>query len=394
MKQASFIRGASAVAAGLALTVGFIPAAGANGGYGHDHGGDGVDKSPTIVADNLNNPRQIAVKGGAVYVAEAGTGGDTCFPDPTDPKAPPVCAGFTGSVTRVGRHGHVDQVQTGLISILAGEGEVVGVDALTFKDGRLYGIATGTCDVPKGAPKEFTDQLGHVLKLKGGTDVSPVADVSAFECENDPDGLGVDTDPYGIVASGKGFYVADAAGNDVLKVNRKGEVSLATVVKPGQTVPTSLAIGPDGALYIGTLNFEAGPGGAAVYRLERGSDEATIYADGLSAITGIAFGKHGTLYVSEFTKSFGDMGPNPDGDVVAIPWGGGTDGRKVIGAGSLHFPGGVGVTDDGSLYVSNWSIATGEDGPFGPGNHGQLVKFATTHGHDDSNDSNNDNSNQ
>jgi hypothetical protein len=27
------------------------------------------------------------------------------------------------------------------------------------------------------------------------------------------------------------------------------------------------------------------------------------------------------------------------------------------------------------VYVSNWGIATGEDGPFGPGNHGQLVKI-------------------
>ena len=47
----------------------------------------------------------------------------------------------------------------------------------------------------------------------------------------------------------------------------------------------------------------------------------------------------------------------------------------MIGAGSLHFPGGVGVAD-GALYVSNWSIAGGEDGPFGPGNHGQLLRIS------------------
>ena len=33
---------------------------------------------------------------------------------------------------------------------------------------------------------------------------------------------------------------------------------------------------------------------------------------------------------------------------------------------------------NGDVYVSNWSIATGEDGPFGPGNHGQLVRIHQT----------------
>ena len=68
------------------------------------------------------------------------------------------------------------------------------------------------------------------------------------------------------------------------------------------------------------------------------------------------------------------MGPSFDGVVIAVPWGGGIEGRRTIGAGALHVPGGVAVMGD-DLYVSNWSIATGEDGPFGPGNHGQLVRI-------------------
>ena len=50
------------------------------------------------------------------------------------------------------------------------------------------------------------------------------------------------------------------------------------------------------------------------------------------------------------------------------------DGRETLGAGSLHFPTGVAYLH-GAVYVSNWGIATGQDGPFGPGNHGQLVKI-------------------
>jgi hypothetical protein len=94
----------------------------------------------------------------------------------------------------------------------------------------------------------------------------------------------------------------------------------------------------------------------------------------LSAITGIAFGPGGALYVSEWTTGFDQNGPSPNGDVVVVPWGGGQAGRQVIGAGVLHFPGGVAVSEAG-VYVSNWSIAPGEDGPFGPGNHGQLLRF-------------------
>jgi hypothetical protein len=139
-----------------------------------------------------------------------------------------------------------------------------------------------------------------------------------------------------------------------------------------------LAFGPDGALYIGTLNFEAGPGGAKVYRYNPVTGAMTVYASGLTAITAIAFGPGGKLYVSEWTTGFDpNTGPSPNGDIVVIPWGGGTSGRHVLGQGALHFPGGVAVTNQG-VYVSNWSIAGGQDGTFGPGNHGQLVRIASS----------------
>jgi glucose/arabinose dehydrogenase len=318
----------------------------------------------TVVADHLNNPRQIAVHDGGVYVAEAGTGGSTCIEG--------ACVGFTGSVTRV-RHGQASRVQTGLLSVASPEGDVVGVDAVAFRGEHLFGIATGQCGID--LPPAIAAQAGHVLWLQGGTRFTAVGDASTIECTTDPDGQGPDTDPYGLAVRGGTFYVADAAGNDVVKIQH-GRTSVATVLShTGQPVPTSLAFGPDGALYIGTLNFEGGPGAATVYRLAPGSHTATVYASGLSAITGIAFGHDGTLYVSEWTTGFDQNGPSPNGDVVAVPWGGGTAGRSVIGAGVLHFPGGVAVTGNG-VYVSNWSIAPGEDGPFGPGNHGQLLRFA------------------
>jgi hypothetical protein len=91
----------------------------------------------------------------------------------------------------------------------------------------------------------------------------------------------------------------------------------------------------------------------------------------LTAVTAIAFGDNGTLFATEWTTGFGPFGPSPNGDVVAIPWGGSTNGRQVIGAGDLHFPTGVGVQGN-SLYVSTWGIAPGS----GPGPHGELVRFS------------------
>jgi hypothetical protein len=319
-----------------------------------------------VAADHVNNPRQLAVRGDSVYVAEAGTAGTTCTPDKS------VCAGTTGSVTKV-RHGRAARVQRGLLSVEVFPGEIVGVDALAFRGDRLYGIASGGCDV-SFAPAAVRAQAGKVLRLDGGTAVTPVGDASTIECTTDPDGQGKETDPYGIAYWRGRFAVADAAGNDVVLVSGRSTTVATVLSRTAQPVPTSLAVGPDGALYIGTLNFRGGPGQAAVYRLAPGSHTATVYASGLTAITGIAFGRRGTLYVSEFTTTFGPSGPGPDGAVVAVPWGGGTAGRTTYGTGFLHFPGGVAV-NGGWLYVSNWSIAPGQDGPLGPGNHGQLLRI-------------------
>jgi hypothetical protein len=80
--------------------------------------------------------------------------------------------------------------------------------------------------------------------MNGGRSVTPLADVATFECTQNPDGQEPDSDPYGIAVRRGTFYVADAAGNDVVKV-RKGKVSVATVLSTtAQPVPTSLASAP------------------------------------------------------------------------------------------------------------------------------------------------------
>ena len=80
----------------------------------------------TVVASGLNSPRQLTFSpGGALYVAEAGTGGPrdgNCRPHPALPGG--GCLGFTGSIARLS-HGHVDRVVRGLPSVA---GASSGVD--------------------------------------------------------------------------------------------------------------------------------------------------------------------------------------------------------------------------------------------------------------------------
>jgi hypothetical protein len=325
----------------------------------------------TVVADRLNNPRGLDLVHGALYVAEAGRGGDTCLDEET-------CVGLTSSITRV-RHGHQRRIVTGLLSAAGPDGTfAVGVDDVSVarRGGGLFMIATAAgCpdQVPPGLPAEVLRQNGKLLR---GHAKRVVADITAFECANDPDGQGPESDPYSVyAASNHHQVVADAAGDSVLDV-RNGHVSLLAVIPPSANgsdqVPTSVTRGPDGAWYVGTLAEGAGNGGARVWRIVPGH-APQVYIDGLTAVVDIAFGPDRSLYASEFVTDLTDE--NSGGAVVRVR----PDGRRtVLGEGSLFFPGGVAVDRRGNLYVANWSIlpATGNpDAP--PGARGQVVRLRT-----------------
>src|SRR4051812_30849814 len=68
---------------GIAVLLGATPFVAVGGpAEARSGSGDLLSGGPaavTVVADHLNNPRQLAVRGNSVYVAEAGTGG-SCAP--------------------------------------------------------------------------------------------------------------------------------------------------------------------------------------------------------------------------------------------------------------------------------------------------------------------------
>jgi hypothetical protein len=133
-----------------------------------------------------------------------------------------------------------------------------------------------------------------------------------------------DSHPYSVTAYGKSSWiVADAGGNDLLKVDSHGRVSTLAVLPPQpvkitkallptapgcalgvtyrfQPVPTDVEVGTDGQLYVTTL-----PGGpdtgarGSVYRVNPRDGHVKRVATGFAGATNLARYR-GKIYVSEF----------------------------------------------------------------------------------------------
>lgn len=334
----------------------------------------------TVVATGLDNPRGVEVApNGAVLVAEAGLGGDDCFvvviPDFGEEE---VCTGPTGAITRV-RDGVATRIVEGLPSIAALDGTEVGGphDVGVLGDGTTFAtIGLGPFDRALLGPGGAL--AGHLVRVRASQgSVVPVADLFAYEEANDPDGAGVDSNPYGVASVPGARIVADAGGNSLLRVDATGVVSTLAVfpdvlvdappflgLPPGtqipmQAVPTGVARGPDGAYYVGQLTGFPFPVGAAqVFRVVPGQ-APTVHAAGFTNIIDVAFGPDGSLYVLEIaTHSL--LSGDPTGALHRVR----PDGTvELLLTEPLVFPGGLAVGEDGALYVSNCAVCPGAGVP-------------------------------
>ncbi len=358
---------------------------------GHGKGGGG-DPDVDVIATGLDNPRHVALApNGDVYVAEAGRGGDhntadSCF----DSAEGFACTGDSGAVTRISKHwwrNDQERVVTGLASFAPADGSsAIGPHGIFVKSGKLYVTNGGpTAPMRNGQPVLRDPTLvaedpvsalyGTLLKARKHGHVSEIADLWAFENENNPDEeVGnplVDSNPVDVFAGhGGSFYVADAGGNTVLRVSRGGDIEVVSLFPNVPTpnpfggpdvdmnaVPTGVVGGRDGALYVSQLTgFPFPVGGAKVFRVDPRSGAFTTYASGFTNAMDLDFGRDGTLYVLEIDSDSllgPPIGPSTDGGIWAVPRGGGTPEKVELPAGTLTEPGGIAVGKHGELYVSN-----------------------------------------
>ena len=255
---------------------------------------------------------------------------------------------------------------TGLLSGAAPDGgSATGSDGVSAQDGRVLIQETfAPATLPAGLPAW---QNGKLLGLRHGH-LRSVADISKVELTRNPDGLQVDSDPYAVLSLGPHRSVsADAAGNDLVVVDR-GRARPFTVFPlhgcggtrtedcDQEPVPTSLAWGPHHALYVGELaHFE--PGEARVWKVSASTGRILGYygkggticpgdQTGFTTVTGVVFGPHGSLYVSELLG-----GANGQGDVVKIA----PDCTRTTMA--VPLPAGLAVGPHHNLFVSVFSLS-------------------------------------
>lgn len=325
----------------------------------------------TVITTGLEGPRQLSSKDGYFYVAESDA----------------------ARVTRVRRSNGNKRVVVKNIPIAQG---------VTSVGGKLY-LAAGESEPDGTNPGASVGSKLYVAKpfAKRKT----FADPYAFELKYNPDnqtqfddkGVPLDavSNPYFVIErKGPGFLLmAAAGGNDVLAVSKHGKLS-TFFVPPAVTtgvcattenntpagpscdpVPTGIAYGPDGNLYISGLSGLT-PGEARVYVVNR-NGKLLRTLTGFSNAAGVAVGPDGSVYVSDLlqgapmddetasrgaaplqgaartlAKAAADdaFDPSTVGQIVKVA----ADGKLTYA--QVTMPSGL-LFSGGKLYASTWAVA-------------------------------------
>lgn len=322
------------------------------------------------LTDQVLLPSQLSVNDGRVYVADGGT----------------------STLSRVLRNGDLKTLATGP---QGGAGDLAGVDvtrsgrslAYTWTD---FAQGKSGLTVRTAGQPERTAYLFDYERLRnpdGNVRYGVPADANRCVKKAIAGATGgpatykgiVDSHPYSVASLGKGRWaVAEAAGNDILSVNRWGAIKTLAVLPaqplkitkaiatnlglPGCTVgvtyrfepvPTDVEVDRHGMLWVSTL-----PGGpedpslgarGSVYRVNPHTGKAKRVATGFLGATNLAVARNGAVYVTEL---FG-------GKVSVVKHG------KVRTFKQLGFPLSVEVTRRW-LYVGTMAPMD-ENGPSGTG---------------------------
>jgi hypothetical protein len=331
----------------------------------------------TVVVSGLNNPRGLAFgPGGALYVAEGGTGGTKttvgkCAQVP--PPIGPYTGGFTASITRISPQRIRTVVASGLPSSQTSKASgslVSGVADVAFgPGGTLFALIAGA-----GCSHGLNGTANQIARVHPDGTTSTVANLSAFlkthpvahpdKADFEPDGTW-----YNFVTAGRAFYAVEPNHQELDKITSNGHVRRVIDFSkffPGNTDwrgPTAMT-SHRGSLYIGTLTpFPVKVGAAEVFKVNPRTGQLSVFVTGLTTVLGLAFGEDGALYVLEMSVQNGGPAPNT-GEVVRIQ-----GSHRTLIASGLNFPTGMAVGPDGNLYVT-------VNGFGAPPGAGQVVRIA------------------
>ncbi len=275
-------------------------------------------KSPvsagTSLETGLLSPRGMKMgPDGMIYVAEAGTGGDTIV----SVEGQDTHVGLTGRISKIDpATGTRTTVIDGLPSNAGAQGDSVGPADVAFIGNTLYYVQTHGGDA-YGFPGKPTG----VYKVSGGS-ATLVADIGAFNIAHPVTDIASGTqkdiepggNPYSMTVRDGAFYVVDGNQNQVMKVTTDGAISRLTEF-PGHPVTTGIAQqGQSGPFYVTTLGqfpFAAADGN--VFRVGVPTGDRTKVAGGVSSLTDVEFGPGGQLYA----LSFGEQATDPN---APAPW--------------------------------------------------------------------------
>ncbi|MET3922112.1 ScyD/ScyE family protein [Arthrobacter sp. UYEF20] len=222
-----------------------------------------------------------------------------------------------------------------------------------------HGSATYVLESQGAGPEDHRDLASHVRIIADDGGQRTIGDFAALEKKDNADGGAhygfrdlpadcasqlppelpasytgeVDSHPYGIAVSDGTVYAADAGANTVVSVDlRSGKTETVAVLPPRpsrisaavaaelhlppcvvgrsyafEPVPTDVAVGPDGRLYVSTLpgGPESPAAGArgAVFTVDPEHGHVKLLAEGIMSPTGIAVDQNGDVYLASL---FGD----------------------------------------------------------------------------------------
>ena len=316
----------------------------------------------TTVASGLITPRGFLwTPDGTLYVAQAGSGGQSLGTPTAPPPVGPFQGGATASVVRID-NGCPVLVAGGLPSTLDQIGGILGVEDLAILGGQLYasvdggGEAHGNPTQPSGVYRILEDGTAElVADLSAWVRANPVANVPP---DFDPDAAG-----YSLVADEAAgtFWVSNPNSGEILSVSLDGTVTRVADLSAGHPVPTMLVAAPQGGVYVGSLTAVPFPDGAAKVSHVAADGTVTDVWTGLTTVTDVAVGPDGTLYASEL--STGNLEEPP----FMVPGSGrivrqtGPDSAEDVATG-LMFPITLTFGPDGGLYVAMPAIGAASGG--------------------------------